>query len=97
MSKLSRVLTALCLLVGLSASVLAQSTTTGAIGVTVKDPQGAVVPNATVTVHNEETNTDATATTDSEGLFIRSLTFTPDGRQLATANSNTTVYLLDLP
>src|SRR3989440_5368943 len=67
MSKLSRVLTALCLLVGLSASVLAQSTTTGAIGVTVKDPQGAVVPNATVTVHNEETNTDATATTDSEG------------------------------
>src|SRR5205085_1818403 len=67
MSKLSRVLFALCLLVGLSAGVLAQSTTTGAIGVVVKDPQGAVVPGATVTAHNEETNQDATATTDSEG------------------------------
>src|ERR1041384_4806367 len=67
MSKLSRVLFALCLLVGLSAGVLAQSTTSGAIGVSVKDPQGAVVPGATVTAHNEETNNDATATTDSEG------------------------------
>src|SRR2546423_4286856 len=67
MSKLSRVLTALCLLVGLSAGVLAQSTTTGAIGVVVKDPNSAVVPGASVTAHNEETNQDASATTDSEG------------------------------
>src|SRR5919202_1104979 len=62
MSKLFRVLCALCLLAGLSGGVLAQSTTTGAVGIVAKDPQGAVVP-----VHNEETNTDVTATTDSEG------------------------------
>jgi Carboxypeptidase regulatory-like domain/TonB dependent receptor len=67
MFKLSRVLIALCLLVGLSAGVLAQSTTTGAVGVIVKDPQGAVVPGASVTAHNEETNAEATATTDNEG------------------------------
>jgi hypothetical protein len=47
----------------------AQSTTQGAIGGTVKDPQGAVVANASVTVKNEETNKEATATTDSEGRF----------------------------
>jgi len=29
--------------------------------------------------------------------FIRNLTFTPDGKQVATANANTTAYLLDCP
>jgi WD40 repeat protein len=29
--------------------------------------------------------------------FIRGLTFTPDSKQIATANANTTVYLLDCP
>ena len=29
--------------------------------------------------------------------FVISLTFTPDGRQLVTANGNTTLYILDLP
>jgi WD40 repeat protein len=29
--------------------------------------------------------------------FVRGLTFTPDGKQLATANGNSTVYLLDCP
>jgi hypothetical protein len=47
----------------------AQSTTQGAIGGTIKDPQGAVVPNATVTVKNEETNKEVSATTDSDGNF----------------------------
>src|SRR5437762_1096273 len=50
-------------------SAAAQSTTAGAIGGTVKDPQGAVVQNATVTVKNEETNAEKTGTTDSEGRF----------------------------
>jgi hypothetical protein len=50
-------------------SAWAQSTTQGAIGGTVKDPQGAVVANAAVTVKNEETNKEVSATTDSEGRF----------------------------
>jgi WD40 repeat protein len=29
--------------------------------------------------------------------FVHSLAFTPDGKQLATANANTTAYLLDCP
>jgi outer membrane receptor protein involved in Fe transport len=47
----------------------AQSTTQGAVGGVVKDPQGAVVSNASVTVKNEETNKEFAATTDSEGRF----------------------------
>src|SRR5688572_6883184 len=57
-----------CLAFGAPLS-LAQSTTQGAVGGTVKDPQGAVVPNASVTVRNEETNKEVTATTDDEGSF----------------------------
>ena len=30
-------------------------------------------------------------------MFAESLIFTPDGRQLITANANTTVYVLELP
>jgi Carboxypeptidase regulatory-like domain/TonB dependent receptor len=56
-----------CLAFGLPAA--AQSTTQGAIGGTIKDPQGAVVPNAAVVVKNDETNKEFTATTDSEGNF----------------------------
>jgi hypothetical protein len=55
-----------CLAFG-AGRVAAQSTITGAIGVVTKDPQGAVVPGATVTAHNEETNNEATGTTDNEG------------------------------
>ena len=46
---------------------LAQSTTTGAIGITVTDPNGAVVAGAAVTVKNVETNKEDTATSDDEG------------------------------
>lgn len=47
----------------------AQSTTQGAIGGVVKDPKGAVVQGATVTVKNTETNKEMTATSDDEGRF----------------------------
>src|SRR5919112_5137183 len=57
-----------CLAFG-AASAAAQSTTQGAVGGTVKDPQGAVVANASVTVKNEETNKEVSATTDDEGRF----------------------------
>jgi hypothetical protein len=56
------------LVLALSAfSAMAQSTTTGAIGITVTDPKGAVVPGATVVVRNSGTNREDTATTDDEG------------------------------
>ncbi|MFN2415985.1 MAG: carboxypeptidase regulatory-like domain-containing protein, partial [Pyrinomonadaceae bacterium] len=57
-----------CLALGAPAA-WAQSTTQGAIGGTVKDPQGAVVANAPVTVRNEETSKEVSATTDDEGRF----------------------------
>jgi len=50
-------------------SSLAQSTINGAIGGSVKDQQGALVVNAAVTVRNEGTNKEGTATTDDEGRF----------------------------
>lgn len=65
---------------------LAQSTVDGAIGGTVKDPNGAVVPNATVTVKNEETNKEATAMTDSEGRF-RVVQLQP-GNYIVTINAS---------
>jgi carboxypeptidase family protein len=63
---------ALCLLIFclvMAAPAWAQSTTQGAVGGTVKDPQGAVVANASITVKNEETNKEFAATTDDEGRF----------------------------
>ncbi|PYT00589.1 MAG: hypothetical protein DMF65_08525 [Acidobacteria bacterium] len=62
------VLLIFCLAFG-AGTAAAQSTTDGAIGGVVKDPQGAVVQNATVTVKNEETNKEATGTTDDQGRF----------------------------
>lgn len=50
-------------------SAVAQSTTQGAISGTVRDPQGGVVPNATVTIKNNETNKEWTATTNDDGGF----------------------------
>src|SRR4051794_17849070 len=67
MHKSFRFLFAALLVFALSALCSAQSTTTGAIGVSVTDPQGAVVANAAVTVRNTETSKEDTATTDSEG------------------------------
>ncbi|HEV2990932.1 MAG TPA: carboxypeptidase regulatory-like domain-containing protein [Candidatus Angelobacter sp.] len=46
-----------------------QSTTEGAIGGTVFDSSGAVVPNAKVVVHNNATNAEQTATANSSGDF----------------------------
>lgn len=67
MYKFLRLFMAALLVFALSALAFGQSTTTGAVGVTVTDPNGAIVPNATVTVRNIETNKEETAMTDSEG------------------------------
>ena len=50
-------------------SAMAQSTTQGAISGTVRDPNGAFVGGASVTVKNIETNKEVTATTDDSGGF----------------------------
>jgi outer membrane receptor protein involved in Fe transport len=57
-----------CLAFGFG-SAFGQSQTFGAIGGVVKDPQGAILQNANVTVKNEETNKEMSGTTDSEGRF----------------------------
>jgi Carboxypeptidase regulatory-like domain len=50
-------------------SVSAQTAVDGAIGGTVMDSSGAVVPGAAVTVRNLATNAQQTATTDNSGNF----------------------------
>jgi hypothetical protein len=59
------------LLAGLffGASAYAQSAVDGAIGGTIEDTAGAVIPRATVLVHNDGTNADQTVTADSSGYF----------------------------
>jgi len=56
MHKFFRLSFATLLVFAMSAMAFGQSTTTGAIGITVSDPQSAVVPNATITARNIETN-----------------------------------------
>src|SRR5438552_514839 len=50
-------------------SAMAQSTTTGAINGAVTNPNKEVVAGATVTVKNNDTNKEVTATTDDNGGF----------------------------
>src|SRR5262249_8701832 len=51
------------------ALLFAQSTTDGAIGGTVFDSTGAVVPNAKISVHNNETNAEQSVNSDASGYF----------------------------
>src|SRR5579884_3394516 len=49
--------------------LFAQSTTEGAVGGTVVDPQDSVVPNAVVTIKNIGNNEEKSATTNGTGFF----------------------------
>ncbi|HTS74961.1 MAG TPA: TonB-dependent receptor [Bryobacteraceae bacterium] len=51
-----------------SSSALAQST--GAITGTVSDPQGLVIPNASITVTNQATGEERTTATDTAGIYL---------------------------
>lgn len=64
-----RVFTVTLAFAALAMFAAAQSTTDGAIGGTVYDPQGAVVPNAKVTVHNNATNAEQSVDTDASGNY----------------------------
>ena len=68
-----------------SAAVFAQSNTGSITGV-VTDPNGAVVPNSTVTVTNQGTNEKRTVQSDGEGRFeVLSL---PTGMLTLSASSS---------
>jgi hypothetical protein len=71
----------LVLLLGLGLFVVvahAQSNTVGSISGIVRDPQGAAVPNAEVTIKEETTGTSRTATTNGDGFY--SVPSVPVGR-----------------
>ena len=57
----------LCLLAG--AGVVRAETNAVPVSGTVKDPSGAVIPGATVTIYNPVTGFDRTASTDASGGF----------------------------
>jgi outer membrane receptor protein involved in Fe transport len=72
---------AACLLC-LAAAAPAQ-TVTGTLQGTVKDPNGAVLPGATVSIRNVETGQERTLTTNDEGSYVA--TFLPLGTYHVTA------------
>ena len=63
------VLFVLTFLLLLAPALFAQSLTTGDIAGTLKDPSGAVVPNATMTLKSLDTGSTQSSTTDSTGEF----------------------------
>ncbi|HSK63062.1 MAG TPA: TonB-dependent receptor, partial [Pyrinomonadaceae bacterium] len=69
MSKLVKLSFAFLLVFAFSAVAFAQSTTAGAIGGVVSNPNKEVVPGASVSVRNSETNKEDSATTDGQGRF----------------------------
>ena len=76
------------------AQLFAQSTTTGGISGSVTDPQGGVVPNATVTVTNIATNAAVTAVTNTDGGY-RVTNLQPGTYKVETAVSGFAPALAD--
>src|SRR4030095_2232429 len=69
MSKIVKFFFVSVAVLSLSIITMAQSTTTGAIGGVVTNPNKEVVPGAAVTVRNMDTNKEDTATSDDGGRF----------------------------
>ena len=63
---MQKVLSALALTSFLCAALLAQNSS---LNGTVSDPSGAVVPNASVTLTNEQTGIQRAVTTDAQGRY----------------------------
>jgi len=86
MSKMIKFSLAGLLVLALCAIAFAQSTTSGAIGGVVTNPNKEVVSGASVTVKNLETNKEESASTDDSGRFkVASL---QPGRYSVTINSS---------
>jgi hypothetical protein len=76
----------LCLALGLAAAAFGQGGPTGAISGVVKDPSGAAVPGASVTVVNQTTGvTERTVTASSDGQFTVSVLPVGSYRLIVTA------------
>jgi hypothetical protein len=71
--KMTKIVLCLALVCMAARPMVAQSTTQGAIGGTVEDPTGAVVADATVTIHNDATNATSVTKTDASGNFAAPL------------------------
>lgn len=69
MSTIVKFLFISAIVLSLSSIAMAQSTTTGAIGGVVTNPAKEVVPNASVTAKNMETNKEDSTTSDDQGRF----------------------------
>ena len=69
MSKILSLTCVLFLTLAISATAFAQSSTLGAIGGVVTNPNKEVVPGATITVLNTETNKEDSAIADDQGSF----------------------------
>src|ERR1044072_7338308 len=54
----------------LSLQAFAQTATTSSISGLVTDPEGGVIPNATVTLKDRSTQLERTATTNDEGRYV---------------------------
>jgi outer membrane receptor protein involved in Fe transport len=69
MSKIVKLFCVVLVVFALSAIAMAQSTTTGAIGGVVTNPNREVVPGASIAVRNLGTNKEDSATSDDQGRF----------------------------
>lgn len=76
------VMTAVAL--ALSNAALGQSLTSGGVIGTITDPSGAAVPNATVTLKNQDTGATQTATTNDTGAYRFAL-LNPGNYQVSTS------------
>ena len=61
--------TLIALVFALSSAVLHAQVVGGTISGTVSDPSGALIPNAVVVVHNQDTGTQRTLTTNNSGAY----------------------------
>src|SRR3954471_5769393 len=82
--KLAAIAALVCLLLPLTA--VAQSIVSGDVTGVVTDPSGAVVPNATVTIKND--NTGETHTTTANGAGVYRFAFLKPGSYTLTANAS---------
>jgi len=85
---MKRLMKAACwmtLIVLLGSAAMAQSAATADLRGVVTDPNGAVVPNATVTVRDESRNYERTVRTDAEGNYL--ITLLPPGNYAVTVEA----------